>query len=259
MTVRGHKQVEWTRKQEITVCQMREAGKTISECAAAVGKSYGAVAVRLSKLGVCKKLSAPRRKPGGFLEAVKKLCFKSNGQSRQLCDSRMALILNSTTQEVFKARKKLGISRRTSQSACVKKSWMTRRRKKKLDQGAWSGNRNDTPLTKSQQDLITSHLYVLSEPVVLGRIRRNPSKQDEIESAAMYGLVIAARSYKSVKEFARLARKSVRLNITRELLISISPLGYRRANKEQKERRAGETIPKVTSLNSMIEKRGAFV
>jgi len=93
----------WTRAEEQRAVALRAARHTIASIARELGRTYGAVSVRLSKLGATRARPG-RRRPGDFLTAVAGAC-----RCGARTDRRVAELLGSTHQEVFRARKKLGI------------------------------------------------------------------------------------------------------------------------------------------------------
>ncbi len=109
----------WTKLEERRAVELRAARHTIASVARTLGRSYGSVSMKLSLLGVT-TARPTRRGRGEFLEAVRRACRK--GRS----DVRIAEALKSTPQEVFKARKKLGIKAGVTYSEAA--SWKKQRR-----------------------------------------------------------------------------------------------------------------------------------
>ncbi len=202
MTRKGCPQPQWTRKQEMLVCHMREAGKSIGECAAAVGKSYGAVSVRLSKLGATKVNDRGRRGRGEFLAAVAALCVPAASRHRR-SDKDIAAILDVYPQEVFRARKKLGIRRQITPHQCAARAARRRTGDYRWGQGG-KHERPQQPLTPDQRSLAEG--LALSGGVVAAIARSLagmfPRDLDAVESAVALAVVKAARTFDPAKQRA---------------------------------------------------------
>lgn len=232
MTRKGCPQPTWTRKQEMQAARMKEDGTPIAEIAAALGKTYGAVSVRLSKLGATKQIGRIRRKPGEFLAAVADLCGPHMRRKR-MSDGDIAAALDVYPQEVFLARKKLGIPRQISPHECGRRS--ARSRYGNCSGGhSQQGRPNDTPLTDEQRQLAARYVK-LAYRVASDWMRANPrADRDEVFSAANLGLVRAARS-KDVGcvSFGLYASKTIRLTIQERIWRTRCPLGFREARQRQ--------------------------
>lgn len=93
----------WTTGEVRRLLDLRAQRHTLTACARALERTVGSVSMKLSTAGQCRPYKANRRKRGNFPAAVRRLCKPGRA------DREVAERLGTTTQEVFRARKKLGI------------------------------------------------------------------------------------------------------------------------------------------------------
>lgn len=105
---------------------------------------------------------------------------------------------------------------------------------------------NDTPLTDEQRGLAERHVN-LAWSIVESKAWKYPRRRDEIESAAMYGLLKAARSFDpgAGVEFCRLAGKTIRGQI-KDCRREWQPKGF----KNQTDH---DLLPKVLSFDELTD------
>lgn len=109
----------WTKLEERRAVELRQVRYTIAAVARALDRPYGAVSVKLSRLGATKRRST-RRRPGEFLAAVAATCKPG------VSDRDAARVLNRPHQEIFRARKRLGISAGVTLSEAARRPRPTR-------------------------------------------------------------------------------------------------------------------------------------
>lgn len=176
-------------------------------------RSYAAISMKLSRMKIPAERKA-RRPRGGFVAAVRDYCDKN-----AVSDRVVAAALNTTHQEIFKARKRAGIC-----------DYRTR-----LWTAAWHSVASDK-----------KHLQYAR--ALAGQWARNaPHLADEFESAAMVGLVKAARRWDERKaSFSTLLVLCVRSELS-DTWSKYKPLGYR-----WKERGDGSPPPITLSFTGYL-------
>lgn len=93
----------WTRKEEQLAVRLRAEGCRIASVALALGRTYGQVSVKLSRLGAT--VPVPNRRSAKVLEqAVRRAVARGH------TDRQAAVVLGMSHQEVWKVRTRLGLA-----------------------------------------------------------------------------------------------------------------------------------------------------
>lgn len=93
----------WTRKEEQLAVRLRAEGCRIASVAVALGRTYGQVSVKLSRLGAT--VPVPNRRSVKVLgQAVRRAVARGH------TDREVAVVLGMTHQEVWKVRTRLGLA-----------------------------------------------------------------------------------------------------------------------------------------------------
>jgi hypothetical protein len=189
----------WSNNDIEILINLHNRYKSISYIAKILDRNYGQVSVKLSRMGLTKQI-INRRKPNRFLECIKLAC--EPGKS----DRMIARELQTTHQEVFKARKKLGII------SGIRPCWIN------SNTLIYRGNILASNPTNIQIAISIAEKWGHTVPCL----------RDEFLSRAMLCLVQCSRSFQKTKgyEFQTYLKLRLKYDMKKTCRNSV-PLGYR--------------------------------